>query len=225
MRHNLSPTYLKKNYLGLNNFYNPHLSPKGFPLIKSQSYIVPEKLYKYSSRRQAIYPDLFNSCCHFFVDDNRFKGIWSNPFPTNFLKQFAYLILPDFTIASEFSPIQNQWQHYRKMWIGAYWESHGLKVIPCANWAEPDSYDWCFEGMPTGTTIGIATMEINQPDEWQIFNDGLKAMIQRLEPSNLLIYGKLSNYYGQIEIPYNVPYTRYFYNYLNSLSYPFPIKK
>jgi Domain of unknown function (DUF4417) len=223
MRYQITKSYLETFQIntGLNNFYQPKLSHLGFPLIKSESYIIPQKLYKYSSRKKTINPDLLNSTCHFFIDDYRFTHLWNSPQKEiKFLRQFEYLLLPDFTIASELSPIQNQWQHYRKMWIGAYWEAHGLKVIPTVNWTEK-SYDWCFEGMPKGTTIAIATMEINQKDEWQSFNDGLKAMIRQLEPSNLLIYGKLHNSKGQIEIPYSIPYTRYFSNYMSSFSYPF----
>jgi hypothetical protein len=224
MRKKITKTFItNNNYWGLNSFFNPLLSPKGFPLIKSESYVVPAKLYKYTSRKKTIYPDLSDGCCHFFIDDHRFTHLWNRPQSSlKFLSQFSYLLLPDFTIAAELSPIQNQWQHYRKMWIGAYWEAHGLKVIPTANWTD-QIQDWCFEGMPKNTAIAISTMEINQKDEWHSFNDGLTIMIQKLEPSNLLIYGKLSDNQGEIKIPYSVPYTRYFYNYTNSFSYPFPL--
>jgi hypothetical protein len=67
-----------------------------------------------------------------------------------------------------------------------------MQVIPSVNWSTEESYDFCFEGLPSGGTLAITTMEISSKDKLgrQLFLAGFEEMLQRCEPDLLLVYGK-----------------------------------
>lgn len=77
---------------------------------------------------------------HFFVDDYQFLRLWNNPdryIPT--LLQFQYVLTPDFSVYTDFPKALQVWNHYRKHWLGAYMQMHGVDVIPTIAWSTPDS--------------------------------------------------------------------------------------
>ena len=86
---------------------------------------------------------------HFFVDDYQFMRIWTNPDAyVQLLSRFKAVCTPDFSLYTDFPPAIQIYNHYRKHWIGAYLQLHGVKVIPTIAWSNEDSLDWCFDGEP-----------------------------------------------------------------------------
>lgn len=91
---------------------------------------------------------------HFFVDDYRFKGIYNNPERT--LKKYAqykFLLTPDFSTYAD----MNLWRQLESVaknrWIGAYWQSKGLTVIPTISWGLYQSYEFCFDGVEKSASL------------------------------------------------------------------------
>jgi Domain of unknown function (DUF4417) len=198
MRRKTSKTYLDKEnyYPGLNMFWKPNFATDNqIPIVTATQYI-PESLLTYSSftkSQHLSYCERFPErkiTVNFFTDDYRFGLAWIKPRKmTEKLRAFHSTLAPDFTLSFDFPEIMNRWNHYRKMWVTAYWQSEGLTVIPVANWLDKSSYEWCFEGMPMNSTIAISTNEISTVDEFNCFNDGFTEMIHRLSPSQVLCYG------------------------------------
>jgi hypothetical protein len=84
------------------------------------------------------------------------------------------------------------WNIYRSRWLGAYWQSNGVEVIPTACWGTQDTFDFCFEGIPSGATVAVSAIGIrsNEIDQ-ALFRAGMEQLICRTDPKLLLSYGQL----------------------------------
>lgn len=104
---------------------------------------------------------------HFFVDDYQFNRIWAHP--DNYLgmmARFDTVCTPDFSTYTDFPRIIQIYNHYRKHWLGAYWQAHGIKVIPTISWSTPDSFAWCFDGEPIGGAVAVPIYRtVNDSDD------------------------------------------------------------
>lgn len=128
---------------------------------------------------------------HFFVDDYQFMRIWTNPDAyVQLLSRFKAVCTPDFSLYTDFPPAIQIYNHYRKHWIGAYLQLHGVKVIPTIAWSNEDSLDWCFDGEPKGGSIIISSVgtQANE-DSKRLFKLGFDEMLKRLEPTKIYLYG------------------------------------
>ena len=128
---------------------------------------------------------------HFFVDDYQFLRLWKNPSQyINLLKQFRVVFTPDFSLYTDFPVAMQIYNHYRKHWLGAYWQSQGITVVPTIGWSDSQSYDWCFDGEPVGGTVAVSSVGTqNNKHAKQLFIDGYNQMIQRLNPQTIIFYG------------------------------------
>ena len=128
---------------------------------------------------------------HFFIDDYQFMRTWSNPDTyMKMMRKFKAVLTPDFSTYTDFPKAIQLYNHYRKHWIGAYWQMNGVYVIPTISWAGPDSYTWCFAGEPVGGIVAVSTVgtQIN-PYATRYFVQGYREMMERLKPEKVIIYG------------------------------------
>ena len=128
---------------------------------------------------------------HFFIDDYQFMRTWSNPDTyMKMMRKFKAVLTPDFSTYTDFPKAIQLYNHYRKHWIGAYWQMNGVYVIPTISWAGPDSYTWCFDGEPVGGIVAVSTVgtQIN-PYATRYFVQGYREMMERLKPEKVIIYG------------------------------------
>lgn len=128
---------------------------------------------------------------HFFIDDYQFNRIWTNADTyTQMLGKFKAVMTPDFSTYTDFPKAIQIYNHYRKHWLGAYWQSTGMTVIPTISWSDHDSYTWCFDGEPVGACVAISTVGTQVHKETKsLFMDGYNEMIKRLKPKQVVIYG------------------------------------
>ena len=68
---------------------------------------------------------------HFFIDDYQFMRTWTNPDTyMKMMRKFKAVLTPDFSTYTDFPKAVQIWNHYRKHWIGAYWQATGeLHVV------------------------------------------------------------------------------------------------
>lgn len=92
------------------------------------------------------------------------------------------------------------YNHYRKHWLGAYWQDHGITVIPTISWSDYSSFDWCFDGEPVGGMVAVSSVGTqNNPVTRELFITGYREMMDRLEPSTVIMYGNTPDEcYGNI---------------------------
>lgn len=129
---------------------------------------------------------------HFYVDDYQFARLWNRPDDyIPLLKKFAVVCTPDFSTYTDMPMAMQIYNHYRKHWLGAYWQYHGINVISTVSWSTPESYEWCFDGEPTNSIISISSVGTQADKEAVgLFNQGCREALKRLQPAQVLWHGK-----------------------------------
>lgn len=128
---------------------------------------------------------------HFFLDDYRFETTWSRPAKAlQYLRDFETLLTPDFSLYPNWPLATQIWNVYRSRWCGAYWASIGFRVIPTISWSGRESYGFSFAGVARRSIVAVSTVGVHRSD-LSHFEHGYCEMIQRIEPSRVLCYGKL----------------------------------
>lgn len=137
--------------------------------------------------------DKKNKGIHFFVDDYQFERLWREPNAyIKLLSEFHSVMTPDFSLYQDYPKAIQIYNHYRKHWLGAYWQSYGFKVIPTIAWSDKDSFSWCFDGVPKGATVAVSSVGTQRSKETkQAFLDGWYAMLERLEPETVIFHGNI----------------------------------
>lgn len=140
----------------------------------------------------------FDCGVHFFVDDYQFERLWNQPNKyVNRLKQFHVVLSPDFSLYIDMPMAMKVWKTYRSRLLGNYWQRCGIKVLPTINWAEKETFDFCFDGIPEGSIVSVSTIGVKRENEaFQIWKDSMDAMIDHIKPKTILIYG------GKLEYDY-----------------------
>lgn len=96
---------------------------------------------------------------HFFLDDYRFEAVWGDPLRyAPMLSRFACALTPDFSCYLDMPEPMQRWNVYRGRAVGRVWQDAGLRVVPTLTWGEPDTYAFCFEGLPRGSAVALSTV-------------------------------------------------------------------
>ena len=130
---------------------------------------------------------------HFFIDDYQFTRLWSNPDAyLELLQKFKCVCTPDFSTYTDFPKAVQIFNHYRKHWLGAYWQSNGITVIPTISWSDKNSFEWCFDGEPVGGAVAVSSVgtQLNKASR-SLFMAGYNEMLLRLQPSTIYFYGNV----------------------------------
>ena len=128
---------------------------------------------------------------HFFIDDYQFARVWNHPEDyINTLSQFGLVLSPDFSLYADFPKAMQIYNHYRKHWLGAYWQSLGMTVVPTVCWSDEKSFEWCFDGEPVGGTVAVSSIGTQTGRETKkAFLKGYNEMMNRLKPETIIFYG------------------------------------
>lgn len=128
---------------------------------------------------------------HFFLADYVFERLWNNPERyVSVFKKYKAIISPDFSQYTNMPRVMQMWNHYRKMWLSQFYQSHGIKVIPAPCWSDEASFEYCFDGMPKKSCLCISTAGcVSNKGVFELFMKGYEKTLEVLEPSQLIIYG------------------------------------
>ena len=174
------------------------------PIIRRENYI-PDDLIGFNYAKTSK-----NKECgiHFYIDDYQFERIWNYPEKyLNILSEYDCMLSPDFSLYMDMPMPMKIWNVYRSRFIGSYYQNRGIKVIPTISWAEPETYEFCFLGIPEGSVVSISTVGVKESqDALKVWHDGVDAMIEAINPSAILIYG------GEIDHDYSGIPTYYYKN-------------
>lgn len=158
------------------------------PLTLEEMLIVPKFLgFNYAMKEKHAE----DKCLHFYLDDYQFERLWNSPTRyIDILRRFKYVLSPDFSLFTDFPVVLNTYNHYRKHWLGAYWQSHGIKVIPTICWSNRESFGWCFDGEPKNSIVSVSSVGANYSKaSRRAFIEGYEEMESRLRPQKVLFYG------------------------------------
>lgn len=142
---------------------------------------------------------------HFYIDDYQFERIWSQPqLYLDKLLDYQCIFTPDFSLYTDMPIAMKIWNTYRSRLIGQMAQRMGMLVIPTVSWCEEDTFEFCFDGLPVGTTLSISTIGVKKDDyNFNLWKAGVDEMIKRLKPKTLLVYGGKVDYdYGDIKVIY-----------------------
>jgi hypothetical protein len=128
---------------------------------------------------------------HFFLDDYRFETVWSRPRKAlQALQPYITLLSPDFSLFADYPRTLQLFNTYRNRWCGAFWIAQDFTVIPSVSWSAPDSFDFCFAGLPEHSLLAVSTVGIFRDADRQWFVVGFREMVERLSPTTVLCYGQ-----------------------------------
>ena len=130
---------------------------------------------------------------HFFLKDYQFSRLWTSPdMYTGMLRRFRFVCTPDFSMYTDFPLALQINSHYRKHWLGAYWQSKGITVIPTICWSDERSFEWCFDGEPEKSTVAVSSVgtQLNERSK-NLFLLGYQQMMSRLQPKIVLFHGRI----------------------------------
>lgn len=150
-----------------------------------------------------------NKIVFMFEYDDVLNKYWNNPL--KYISKFSSCMAvctPDFSIYSRNIMNENEAKHnvFKNRWIGAVWQKYNIKVIPTISWQGEDTYDYCFSGIEKGSIVLISTIGVE--DNFSVFINGFNEMKKRIEPSLIIVYGKM--YHEMTGTFVNVLYTDIF---------------
>ena len=162
------------------------------PVCLTDKIEIPERVIAYDLTKSSTD---YEAYVHFYIDDQKFdgsQGIWNNPKKAlDRLRKFKGVITPDFSTNMDFPVSLKIFNTYKMRAFGCWLRSNGINVINNVRWSEPNSYNYCFDGIPKNSIISIGTIGcIKDSSYWDLYQKGLDEMIERLEPKIILVYGK-----------------------------------
>ena len=169
---------------------------------------IPTDLVYYADSK---IPVNFNGFVHFYMDDYKFDSIWRYATTAlKRLKRFAGIITPDFSTYQDMPVAFKIYNTYRMRAFGYWLGKQGMQVINNVRWGTPESYMYCFDGIPKNSIVAISTVGcIKDKRDEQRFTDGLYVMVERLNPSHILVYGKKGRSFFDKYIENGTPVTFY----------------
>ncbi len=128
---------------------------------------------------------------HFFIDDYQFERVWNSPRKyLDILRGYECVLTPDFSLYMDMPAPMQAWNRYRAQALGKWWSDNGIKVVPALSWAQPESYRFCFKGVPSRSTVAVSTVGVKGDEAaLAVWRDGMAAAMRKLKPSRVLLYG------------------------------------
>jgi hypothetical protein len=136
---------------------------------------------------------LKNNVVGFFADDFRFEKVWINAIELmEFYKknEVKAMLTPNFSLwADEPLPFQIL-SHYKTQWCGRFWQEAGMKVVPTINFSTPESYDFCFLGVPTECPlVFFQVRNVSNEKEFDLLVSGIEQAYKTIKFKKAYFYG------------------------------------
>ena len=189
--------------LSCDDSYSPW-RPQWFPLVHvTTSYQFPV-LESVHLKRIPTYSTSFvrtddcknheDSIIHGYVDDQRLLSISNRP--QRYLHKFSQhlaVIAPDYSVKLGMPRHDRIRSVFMNRAVCAYFQTHGLDVIPNIRWAELEDLDFVLEGLPQQSTVAFSTQSLLDDDLLvSHLEDGLSVVLQKLLPERIVLYGTMT---------------------------------
>lgn len=166
------------------------------PVIKRQEIDLNDNL-RWISFNHAFQEKKPEECvCHFYLDDYQFERLWRDPDRYIALfKKFKAITSPDFSLFVDYPIALQIYNHFRKQWLGAYYQTCGVKVIPTVCWSDKRSYDFCFDGIIENSIVTVSDVGCRDSKKaTEYFDSGFDEMIKRIYPKKIFLYTSKTDY-------------------------------
>lgn len=205
------------------NFYKypvdmPTAGEYGIPVIKGIKIKHPEKYQLIAFDECHLIPKAERKryIVHFFIYDYKFERVWTYlKKNTEYLRQFAAVIAPDFSQYIDMPKAMRIWNAWRCNFVAWWWQNNGLKVIADAHWSDEESFSYVWDELPTGSCITISSKGCVAEDRKGTksdttiatssrFKTGVEAMVEKLHPSQILWLGTMPEWVKDLTEYYNI---------------------
>lgn len=170
-----------------------------FPEIKKPDrIIIPDSMIPFSKRR---YTDNHKEALMFYEHDLKFRDLLVGVDDyIDELRQFSVIISPDCSLYRDMPLVLQMTNVYLNRQIGHYLQQQGCYVITNVRWGDERSYTriildevpFAFLGVPKQSIVSIGTYGCCKSKEDKVhLRQGLKAMLDELEPEVVLVYGAM----------------------------------
>lgn len=98
----------------------------------------------------------YDATVHFYIHDYQFERIWrALGRYVECLRRYKSVISPDYSQYVDMPYAQRLWNNYRGKFVGAVLQTKGISIIPNVTWSLPNSFEYCFDGLPQNSIIAI----------------------------------------------------------------------
>lgn len=168
------------------------------PLLEPvKELIVPQGIIPFSKRRRS---QNYGEFVAFYEHDVKFADFVLRPeFYSEELCRFRGIITPDCSLYRDMPLGAQLLNTYRNRMLGYQCQRRGGYVIVNVRWGDERSYTTClypvkfaFLGVPKHSIVSISTYGcIKGSENKYYFKQGLKAMLEELQPLIVLVYGAM----------------------------------
>ncbi|MCR5323256.1 MAG: DUF4417 domain-containing protein [Lachnospiraceae bacterium] len=209
MKKKVAKTIIKTNRAGLKDIWNAFMAcdalfgEHDIPYCPTTAKKLPSEIITWEEAK-AIYKKhirandknfVKDSFVCFYIDDYKFdgpRGIWHDyQQALRVLCHFAGVITPDFSTYQDFPIPIKLFSTYRMRVYGYWLGKNGLAVINNVRWGTPETWSYCFEGIPTHSIVAIGTVGggPRKLKDRKRFEHGLFQMVKVLQPHTIIVYG------------------------------------
>ena len=132
---------------------------------------------------------------HGYVGDERLAGLYRDP--SKYLDDFSRygaVVCPDFSMHRHMPRHERVRSSWASRAVGAYFQTHGLKVVPNVRWGFVEDLSFVLDGLPQTSAIAVSTQTLRRnARSMTILRDGLRVVMKELQPEGVLLYGSAPN--------------------------------
>lgn len=153
-------------------------------------YDLPRLLMPFS---MALTSKSYDATVHFYIHDYQFERIWrALGRYVECLRRYKSVISPDYSQYVDMPYAQRLWNNYRGKFVGAVLQTKGISIIPNVTWSLPDSFEYCFDGLPQNSIIAINSIGVVKYGLCRYrWLKGYEEAIKRLNPKTIVRYGPI----------------------------------
>lgn len=171
---------------------------------------LPERMIAFHEAISSKQTD-FDLIVHFYEYDYHFMRLFRNPDKyVSRLLPYKYVLSPDMSQFVEMPYYSRYANNCHNKALAQYLQKKGVNIIANVSWSLPDSYDFCFAGVPIGTVVAVNSNGVNaHADSKYLWRKGYDEMLRRLQPTRIIRYGqKMPDECEDISIYYDNEYLR-----------------
>lgn len=185
-----------------------------FPQLRQTNYVPDAEVLPFNYLHSTNPRDFWYHC---FVDDAQFSRIYRNPWKyIGWIKKTRGFIGTDFSMYRN-DDEDNLIENCRiNRSIGYALQKENVPFIPTAGFAGESTWEWCFDGLPTNSTVAVTTNCLNRdPEAHRLFVGGINALIEQISPTTIVVCGRcpdwLNKKYPMIKIVPILSYSQRWY--------------
>lgn len=162
----------------------------GFPELAKEQFIPSEQVMPFNYMMSLEEPEKW--WIHCFCDDYQFERLWKRfDYYIKYIVRLQGFITTDFSLYRDYEVDRMIWNCYRNRCMAYAIQKSGVRVIPTAGFGPESTWEWCFDGLPSESSVAITTNgTLDDPEARRLFVGGVDALVRSKSPKNIIVCGK-----------------------------------